>query len=748
MRLLALRAAQFRRFSDGVAIENISPGVNLLAGPNEMGKSTLFEALEAAFLVPHGTSGARLEDFRPRGGGEPVVEVDFETGGARWRVRKQFGRGKSAILTDLDSGRVEARAGEAEARLSELTGTGAGPGRIGLVWVRQQRALQAPDPDIDPLTGKSKTRGEANALTALLSQEVVEAAGSGLAEAIFERARAELHLLVQPNRDGPKRNGSYDLALRARDAARDGLTRAREAAAASDARLAMIAELSVRLGALEDPRATAELGQRVERLTAAVAAAQGHRERRLHAAESVKVRRMEADAARQALDKVGVAQGRARELKQALAQAQKLAAEIKVLAEAFNANTATQQRVAQLGNARALLAREQQALESMSTFVEIEPEAGGAGRIKADGVPVMQAVRASVAQSLTLEIGGVGTIRVVSSDAQRATETLRRCDEHRRTIARLLGDMGVASDAQAHAKAAEREAASARLDGLRLASIETAPKGIPALEKEFAEVSALHARSDAAGLAAALEAANAAVMAAQHTCDSLAAEGVDEGRFRDMQAGLEAARREVSRRQDDARRTSEKLERLRGEQAGIDEDGRAGEVEKMAGLLEQADGAVRRHEADIAALKLLTTTLGRAIEDVRTRYLEPVTSALLPYLKQVFPGASVAFREGFSLEALMRAGAREEFASLSDGTREQLAVLVRMGFAQLFAARDAPVPLVLDDPLVYSDDGRLDAMCAALNDAGRSYQVVLMTCRQAAFAALDAHRLSLAPWAG
>ncbi|MCB1484402.1 MAG: hypothetical protein KDJ17_05870, partial [Hyphomicrobiaceae bacterium] len=215
MKLLALRAAQFRRFGDGVAVEALSPSVNVLAGPNELGKSTLFEALEAAFLVPHGTSGARLEAFRPRGGGEPLVEVDFEIGGARWRIRKQFGRGKTAVLSNLDSGRVEARAGEAEAQLARLVGTGDGPGRIGLVWVRQQRALHTPDPDIEPLTGKQKTRGEANALMSLLSQEVVEAAGSKLGEDILGRARAELGLLMTLGREAPKRNGPYDLALRA-----------------------------------------------------------------------------------------------------------------------------------------------------------------------------------------------------------------------------------------------------------------------------------------------------------------------------------------------------------------------------------------------------------------------------------------------------------------------------------------------------------------------------------------------------
>ena len=69
-----------------------------------------------------------------------------------------------------------------------------------------------------------------------------------------------------------------------------------------------------------------------------------------------------------------------------------------------------------------------------------------------------------------------------------------------------------------------------------------------------------------------------------------------------------------------------------------------------------------------------------------------------------------------------------------------------MGFAELFAARNAPVPLVLDDPLVYSDDARLAAMCGALNEAGRNYQVVVLTCRETAFASLDAARLSLVPW--
>lgn len=536
--------------------------------------------------------------------------------------------------------------------------------------------------------------------------------------------------------------------MKAREAARSDLMRARDVAAVSEARLVQIADVSARLRDLEDPLAAADLARRIEDLSKAIAAAQGHRDRCARAASDLKSRRLEAQAAREAFDKAKAAQGRATELEQALSDAQVLSAEITELAKAFNDNGATPQRIAQLENARILSAREQQALEGMSTFVEIVPAEGAQGKIKADGAPVMHAARLPVPERLTVEIAGIGSIRVISSDAERAAQTARRRDESHKTIARLLDEMDVVDDAQACAKAAQRVDTGARLDTLRLRFAEVAPRGIAVLETELSDLAAVHAQYDEARLAAALEDGNAAVRAAQQAYESMVAEGVDEARFRIMAGELDAARREVTRRQDEARRTSELLERLRGEQAGVDEEGRAGEVERFSGLLEQAEETVRRCETDIAALKLLSATLARSIEDVRTRYLEPVTNALLPYLKQVFPGAGVAFRDTFSLEALMRAGEREEFASLSDGTREQLAVLVRMGFAELFAARRVPIPLVLDDPLVYSDDDRLKAMCGALNDAGRGYQIVVLTCRQTAFTALDAHRLTLAPWSG
>ena len=204
MKILGLRAARFRRFSDPVALEGFDDGVNVIAGPNETGKSTLFHALEAAFLTPHSKTGAALDFLRPRGGGEPLVEADFETGGKRYRIRKQFGRGKAAVLKDLATGKDLARAADAEEMLANLIGvTDEGPGRAGLVWVRQRRALMAPDPDLDPETGKPRPRGERNALTAALGDDVVEAAGSEAAEAVMAEGRRRCSASSSP----PARGG-------------------------------------------------------------------------------------------------------------------------------------------------------------------------------------------------------------------------------------------------------------------------------------------------------------------------------------------------------------------------------------------------------------------------------------------------------------------------------------------------------------------------------------------------------------
>ncbi len=761
MRILALRLASFRRFSAPVAIEAFDAGLNVLSGPNEFGKSTIFQALEAVFLLRHATSGAVLDAMRPRAGGEPLVEVDFETPEGQWRIRKQFGRGKAAVLTDLKTLKAVALAAEAEERLAALTGVAsdgpgqAAPGRIGLVWVRQQRALLPPDPDIDPLTGKPKPRGEASALIELLGREVEAAAGAGAAARINQRVKSALGELITPGREGAKRGGAYDLAIKARDEARSSLARARQMADASERRMAGIAEMAASLAALESPEVRAAGEQRIGKFEQAVTEAVSLRTRRDLIAAEFKARDLEATSARQALELHLAVAARRAVLEDAVSAAHALESEISVLAEKLNACRATPARLRSLFELERDVTVARSEISSQLASVEILPLPGAQGRIKAGGMAIDAPARLTVASRLEIEIEGVGSIAVIAADPAKAAAAQARLEAVEAGFNACLLEIGAAAPAEARMRGEARAQATVALDKARARLSGLAPKGAASLVQELAGLnqtgpplqSRIGGTSErAAELEQVMLAHEAAARLVRRDYEAALAAAPDEVGFRTLSAELESERVSAARKAVEARRIAVLLEGLKGEQSGVDEDGRAGEVPKWLGEVARCEREVNRFDSEIAALRLLTATLSDAETNIRNRYFEPVTRAIAPYLARLFPEAGLDFKDKFSLEALSRAGEKEEFATLSDGTREQLAVLVRMSFAKLIAERGAPAPLILDDPLVYSDDARLEAMCRALEDAAAQHQVILLTCREKAFEKITGHRLAVTSW--
>jgi hypothetical protein len=99
------------------------PGLNVLYGPNDLGKSTLADAIRLVLLLPH--TSTHIEDYVPwTGGHDPVVEITFETEPQRiWRVRKEFRKGGTALLQESKNGvdfdDVE-RARKVDGRLRDL----------------------------------------------------------------------------------------------------------------------------------------------------------------------------------------------------------------------------------------------------------------------------------------------------------------------------------------------------------------------------------------------------------------------------------------------------------------------------------------------------------------------------------------------------------------------------------------------------------------------------------------------------
>lgn len=87
---------------------------------------------------------------------------------------------------------------------------------------------------------------------------------------------------------------------------------------------------------------------------------------------------------------------------------------------------------------------------------------------------------------------------------------------------------------------------------------------------------------------------------------------------------------------------------------------------------------------------------------------------------------------------LARGGFDEALDRLSGGTREQIAILTRLAFARLLARNNRATPVILDDALVYADDGRLARMLHAFATTAEAVQIVVLTCRRSKFAGLSA----------
>jgi DNA repair exonuclease SbcCD ATPase subunit len=121
MRLHRLRITSFGAI-ESVDVE-FGPGLNVLYGPNDLGKSTVVAAIRLGLLLPHmSTHGEQYVGWS--GTGDPTVEITFESEAQRiWRVRKQFGRAGSSMLYESRNGRdfdeVE-RGRKVDGRLREI----------------------------------------------------------------------------------------------------------------------------------------------------------------------------------------------------------------------------------------------------------------------------------------------------------------------------------------------------------------------------------------------------------------------------------------------------------------------------------------------------------------------------------------------------------------------------------------------------------------------------------------------------
>lgn len=154
MIIRSLEVANFRKFRDPLHLQGFTDGLNIVVEPNETGKSTLLEALRAAFFIRYSAKTELVRSYVPIGDDvAPRVSIGFDVGGQAWTLEKQFMKAASVRLSG-PSGRKESES--AEDALQQLLGFERGNNRgtdndvrgpLGMLWVEQMKGLEIESPN-------------------------------------------------------------------------------------------------------------------------------------------------------------------------------------------------------------------------------------------------------------------------------------------------------------------------------------------------------------------------------------------------------------------------------------------------------------------------------------------------------------------------------------------------------------------------------------------------------------------------
>lgn len=209
-------------------------------------------------------------------------------------------------------------------------------------------------------------------------------------------------------------------------------------------------------------------------------------------------------------------------------------------------------------------------------------------------------------------------------------------------------------------------------------------------------------------------------------------------------AALQRARSVITRIEEDRQRIRIDLGRL---DTVIDIYAAEAVEEELADVEIRLTAARQRLDEimfEVSVLRSLDEVLESARSAARDRYVEPVLRELTPLIRLLWPNAELRFdAEKVLPTALVRAGTEEDFDILSGGTKEQIALLVRLAFARMLAKSGNPAPVILDDAIVYTDDDRIERIFDALTRQEQDLQIIVFSCRQKAFRELGGRGLAI-----
>jgi DNA repair exonuclease SbcCD ATPase subunit len=703
---MIIRRVRVRCFR-GLGDEELAfaPGLNVVRGRNDAGKSTLHLAFSAA-LFPVRPSEAK--SYRPWGEADGDVTLEFEADGRRYELRKDFASQKT--LLRADGGEWETSK-DVAARVGALLGFGSLALFRATAHIGQWQL--------------APSEGEAREIGAHLSR--IMTGGDGDAVRVLKAIadwvrRQEIGLRGRPaTAPGPLKRGQDRLKALADERQRlaaevkeiEGAASEREVRAARISQLeSAVTEDEALLGANrrlleldrrwdEAGRRGGDLSARLERIDAAARAlAAAERDPALHAPEIP-------DAAWRTLQQ---ADARAEVLRQQLEAAGTAPAQTPLDARPEAGGTVPAGAgTPRPGTAAPLLAALAAAggLAGLALVAAHHPAAGAvalAAAAVAGGAWAVLRTRARAdARRTALEE------RERAEQAGRALTLLReQAGAAVEAVRRDLAALGVASIEAAASQAAaartardRRQAASQLLEGL--------------LGGQSRDAIAESHRQVLTELGA---------VQAQREDPDLGLRRLDAAAFQRRQ--LDAQHRRQALDQEKAA-----VQRLEGRLAGRSPHEALARVEEE---LADTEARLARQQRQVEALRLTHDVLERAhratIVPGRAR-LEELASG---YLRRLSNGAydRIAVDEQ-TLAPRVWVGAPKEWAEVSareigSGGVDQCYLALRLGLADVLADGRRP-PLFLDDPFLAYDDDRQASAMTFLRGLARDRQIFLFTCR-------------------
>ncbi len=692
MRITRVRVRDFRVHRD-LDLE-LAPGLTVIRGPNEAGKSTLQRALEVGLFRRVTAGGAEIDGLRSWDAGEegrPAVRLDFvqdDLEGIReGSVSKDFRGARGTVRLDLD-GAMTTDPARADELLAELTGIPSEKFFRSTASVRHH--------EVDDLArdeGALRDRLQAS----------ISGADRGTS-AVKRRLERTLHELQAKGEKNPGRLRVAEQAVaRAEALVSDGEARLTRLERDRDALVVARAHRDQVDVSLAERRSLLEKARQAERLTTERAVARERFERyRSAVALSEEIATLEdSHPSSQALPVLRQVVERLRILDREIAELR-----------------------AQLGEGPSTVDYE---------IVIPEPAwrifAFAAGLLAVLGLAA--AIVGLVSNQLPAMLGGlvaavVGLLLAIySRRKRRSANDFRRQKQLRddEIARRLRGRSQLEEDLKRRVADRDVQLAALGLDGL--------PAAEDLLSREDAHVQSIaRARAQLEGLvgkappetlptlrdAAALdvEQKSGALEALGPIAKEPRARERLEVEVRDQEGALERAR-------DD-----EAGARARVEQNQVDAEQVAGEVERLAAWREELAALQRRARVYQLALDAIVkaerTTMRKA-----TRYLE---KRMRGDLERLTGGRYRRVRvDDETLDIRVFAPERGDWIGvedLSQGTLDQVYLAARLGLVRL-VTQDRRPPMVFDDPFVTFDDDRAGRAVAVLRELASDFQVIYLT---------------------